>query len=758
MKTVSRPSVSLCTRLNPTLANQRAYWTAIWLVSLACGSVATAQTNTPTATTNAPVSATSTNVTKLQETTVVGQLDVARNQIMPDLGATVHTVSKDQIQAEAQGENASFNQLILRTPGVAEDSLGQLHIRGEHANLQYRINDVLLPEGITGFGPELSPRFADSVSLITGALPAQYGFRTAGIVDIHTKSGVFEPGGEAGMYGGSYDTLNPSFEYGGSQGKAIYYMDGSYSHNGIGIENPTDSSVPIHDTTDQYKAFGYWSYLLDDTSRISLMTSASYSDFEVPNTPGQGQGGGTDNANAPFVWPVPGVPNGSFNSVDLNERQNEQNYYAVVAYQKSAGDFNMQIAGFGRDSSVHFMPDQLGDLYFNGVASDVKRSLYSGGLQLDASYAVGEAHTIRGGLSYLGEQTVANSSTTVFPLDANGDPTLGTRTIDDRTAVNGSFYGFYLQDEWKMADWFTLNYGARFDLFSSYISENQLSPRINAIITPTDSTTLHLGYARYFTPPPLEVVQNGTVTQFDGTSNASATDRNDPVKSERSHYFDAGVTQKILPVPGLQVGVDGYYKIAKNQLDDGLFGQTLILSPFNYDRGTVEGVEATGSYTKGGFTSYANFAVSKAQGDNINSAQFLFDPAVVAYSQHSSIYLDHDQTLTGSFGASYLWKQERGSTLFYSDLLFGSGLREDSVDSAGNLTVPNGSRVPAYYSLNLGVQHTFKINNKDRIKARFDIVNVTDDIFQLRNGTGVGVNAAQYGERRGFFGGVSFIF
>src|SRR5262249_18497385 len=155
-----------------------------------------------------------------------------------------------------------------------------------HANLQYRINDVLLPEGITGFGPELSPRFADSVSLITGALPAQYGFRTAGIVDIHTKSGAFEPGGEVGMYGGSYDTLNPSFEYGGSQGKVSYYLDGSYNHNGIGIENPTDSSVPIHDTTDQYKAFGYWSYLLDDTSRVSLMTSLSYSDFEVPNTPG----------------------------------------------------------------------------------------------------------------------------------------------------------------------------------------------------------------------------------------------------------------------------------------------------------------------------------------------------------------------------------------------------------------------------------------------------------------------------------------
>ena len=116
---------------------------------------------------------------------------------------------------------------------MAQDSAanGDLHVRGEHANLQYRINDVLLPEGITGFGLELDPRFVDSMQLITGSLPAAYGFRTAGVVDIHTKSGAFENGGAAEMYGGSYDTLRPSFEYGGSQGKWNYFMDGSYDHN-----------------------------------------------------------------------------------------------------------------------------------------------------------------------------------------------------------------------------------------------------------------------------------------------------------------------------------------------------------------------------------------------------------------------------------------------------------------------------------------------------------------------------------------------
>jgi hypothetical protein len=141
---------------------------------------------------------------------------------------------------------------------VAQDSFGQLHVRGEHANLQFRINDVLLPEGITGFGQELSTRFADNVSLITGALPAQFGFRTTGVIDVHTKTGADFTGGEASVQVGSFDTILPSFEYGGVTGKLTYYGVGSYLHNGIGIENPTRSSDPIHDDTDQFRNFDYF--------------------------------------------------------------------------------------------------------------------------------------------------------------------------------------------------------------------------------------------------------------------------------------------------------------------------------------------------------------------------------------------------------------------------------------------------------------------------------------------------------------------
>jgi hypothetical protein len=680
---------------------------------------------------------------------VTGQLDKARDDIVPSLGATTFVITSSQIEFLPLGDNASFNQVILQAPGVAQDSAvnGDLHVRGEHANLQYRINDVLLPEGITGFGLELDPRFVDSMQLITGSLPAQYGFRTAGVVDIHTKGGAFADAGEAEVFGGSFDTMRGGFEEGGSAGKSTYFVDGSFEHNDLGIENPTASATPIHDATDQYKLFGFVSHVLNDTSRISFMGSASDSSFQVPDTSGLPPGTSPDG--------TPWLP-GTFDSARLDERQNEQNYFGVAAYQKSAGDLNLQIAGYGRLSSVHFIPDPIGDLFFNGVASDVARKIYSGGLQADASDLVHEDHTVRTGIMLLEERLNTDTTTTVFPVDDAGNPTGPSYPIAENSAQHALFVGLYLQDEWKLATKLTLNYGGRFDVYSSsFDKEDQISPRVNLIYRASTDTTLHGGYSRYFTPPPLENVSATTIAQFAGTSNASAVTQDDPVKAERADYFDAGISQQL--APGFQVGVDGYYKTARNQLDDGLFGQSLILSAFNYRNGRIDGIEFTSSYTKGGFSAYGNLAKSRALGRNWDSAQFLFDPVQLAYLQNHWIHLDHDQDLSASAGMNYTWKEARGSTRVYLDAVYGSGLRTDATDSLGNV-IPNGGHVPGYYTLNVGAEQDFRLKARRLLKLRLDVINLLDRSYELRDGSGVGVNAAQFGMRRGLFGSVGLTF
>src|SRR5256714_10905670 len=361
--------------------------------------------------TPAPSPSASPKMAQAEQVSVTSQeLDVSREAIVPNLGATRYTIGPDRLDSQAQGENAPFNQTILRFPGVAQDSFGQLHVRGEHANLQYRIDDVLLPESIPGFGPELATRFADNISLMTGALPAQFGFRATGVIDIHTKHSTAFLNTEASIYVGSFDTFMESLERGGVSGKLSYYVTQSYLHDGIGIENPTRSSSPIHDDTDQFKEFVYLSYIVDDTSRFTLLAGDNHNDFQIPNNPGE-----TPKFNDK------GRTN--FNSAKPDENQYEDKAYENLTYQKNAGDFNFQASAFNRYSSILFRPDNVGDLIFNGVASRVDRDILSNGAEFDSSYKLNDEHTLRGGFIFTEQHATVDTVTTVFPVDANGNQT-----------------------------------------------------------------------------------------------------------------------------------------------------------------------------------------------------------------------------------------------------------------------------------------------------------------------------------------------
>ena len=738
---------------------------AFMIVSISIDQVAaqTAGNNVPdgnaTSTTTRPASsgtssdssggtASSTQPVQMQEVTVVGQLDQARQQIVPSIGATVYTIDQQDIEDLSQGENVPFSKLVLRLPGVSQDSAasGSFHVRDDHANVQYRIDDVLIPESITSFGSQFDTRFAESVTLITGALPAEYGFRQAGVLDIQTKNGAVNPGGDVDLYGGSYGTIHPSFEYGGSQGKLNYYFSGGYLQTTQGIENSTSSYNPVHDSSDQYRGFAYLSYIIDDTSRISLIAGEAYNQYQIPNNPNQTPALQTN--GTPYT--IPGVS--SFNSEDLNDNQREQNSFEVLAYQKTIDDFSFQLSLFNSYSAANYSPDPNGgDLFFNGESGSLNRSVMSNGTQFDASYVINDAHTLRGGWQLNAQGAAQTANTTVIPLDAAGNQSGAPERFDDSDYITAYSYGFYLQDEWKITKEFTLNYGGRMDFYqSSLIRQNQLSPRINATYVIDPATTIHGGYASYFTPPPLENIPQGTTTQFAGTTGEATPGLpNGPVESERTNYFDLGVIHKF--TPQYQVGLDGYYKQATNLIDDGQFGTAPILSAFNYAKGQICGVELSQNYTQGGFSAYANLAVEEGLGERVNSAQgVLFNAADYNYINDHYIYLDHSQTFTGSAGLTY--KITQTETTPYVEMICGSGLRADTDN------IPNGASVPAYDTINMGFSQGFKWAGVPNLTARLDVLNVADQIYQIRSGSGVGVFAPQYGQRRSVFAGVTYSF
>jgi outer membrane cobalamin receptor len=196
---------------------------------------------------------------------------------------------------------------------------------------------------------------------------------------------------------------------------------------------------------------------------------------------------------------------------------------------------------------------------------------------------------------------------------------------------------------------------------------------------------------------------------------------------------------------GWNVGLDGYYKSAHSQLDDGQFGQALILSSFNYNRGEIYGSEFTTSYDHGPFSGYLNASYQWARGTDISSAQFLFGPDELAYIRKNWVFLDHDQRFTGSAGVSYTWNDWRLAI----DGLYGNGLRQGFA---------NTQKLSPYETFNVSLQRLIRITPKTALKIRFDVVNILDKVYQLRSGSGIGVFAPQYGQRRGFYGTVAYDF
>jgi len=669
-------------------------------------------------------------------------LKSARTELSPKVGTTVYTIDKHMVETLGQGDDTPFNEVLLRLPGVAQDSKasGSIHVRDDHGNVQYRINGVQLPESISGFGQSIDTRLVDSIDFITGALPAQFGLRTSGIVDVQTKEGG-KSGGRVGVLVGGNDYVEPSAELFGHNGAFNYYLSASHLSNDLGIENPQPTRSALHDSTSQNKTFGTLSYYLDDNTRVGLMFGSYQGHFEIPNNPDQTPGfslAGVSDAAA---------GTSTVASSQLNEQQYETNRFVVASLQKSIGDFNFQVSGFHQYSELHYLPDALGDLVFNGVASNTLRSNTANGVQFDAGYKINDSHTVRTGLAYTRQTSRSDNSVGVFATDIDGNQLTNTpETVVDNTSKVGRLASVYVQDEWHISAPLTLNYGLRFDKVSAYVDEQQVSPRLNLAYKVDAATALHAGYSRYFTPPPQELAAQSSINLYANTTNAPQVATSDNVKSERTHYFDAGLGHNF--GDHWTTTADIYYKRIANLLDEGQFGQALILSPFNYEKGYAKGIELAATYNDTHWGGFLNLTTQKAQGENIVSGQALFAPAELAYIANHYTFVDHNQTYTVSGGVHYHF----GDTQVSSDFLYGSGLRNTPEGAA-----PNSGTLNNYTTVNLSLTHTWK-TQFGKVDGRLALMNLFDKSYLLRDGSGVGVGAPQYGPRRTMFAGLSTSF
>ena len=645
------------------------------------------------------------------------RLDAARENINPALGASSYALNNDTVESRPSGETVTIGQILLQAPGVAQDASGQLRLRQSQGTLQYRINNVILPDGLTDPGDTLSARLASKVELVTGALPAQYGLQAGGVVNITTKDGIYLAGGQAEMYGGSHRTLQPAFEYGGSTGSLNYFATGQYQRDDVGIASTDGSSDPRHDRTSQGEGMVYLDRIIGSKDRVSVILSASDERFQIPD------------------------PRGYALATPLAATRRDANRFGVISLLHTTDKFTMQVSGFVRSSVAVLDSSDAGDVALFGYGRKSRETADSLGFQIEGSYEPVEAHTLRGGVVVSSTLTKGEATTQAYLIDLSMPETAAPLLLFPASErIRRGIDSLFTQDEWRVAETLTLNLGGRIDHVTDE-DQTAFSSRASVVWHPAPDTNVHIGYARYFLPAPIAGV-DASPAQLAATSARLAGTSSNAVRPEIDDYYDVGAQQKF---ENLTLGLDAYWRKATNLLDAVQLAGSYQTVDFNYAYGRIRGLELTANYAAQRLSAWVNFSVGQARGREIVSNEANFSAITLAYISLHDTATSGAQNVTASGGISYRWDSFRVS----GDLLFGSGPAR-----AAATDIPDGSHLPAYAQINLSAVWRAATIKGRPLDLRVDVINLLDARYRLSDGTGLVSVPVAWGPRRGLFVGI----
>ncbi len=689
-----------------------------------------------------PVALVSSNTTAAEAVMVEGS--IKRNRIDGSSPTSSREVDQQMIEDLPQGDDVKLPKLIATTtPGVVQGPFGQTFIRGNHANIQYQIDGVQLPDSPSStFGQAFSPRNIDHMEVITGGIPAEYGERLAGVVNIITKTGGEVPGGTAEVGYGAYHTLSPQANYSGSNsaGDFHYYVSGAFTKTDRGIDTPQPKSLTditqggkeaIHDDSNANDQFLKLDWQASTLDRLTFVAYSSYSLYQIPNMPSSF---GPDDSI--FIQPDQfGNDPLHFVPYNTNDTQAENNAYAQMVWKHSLDSKSFfQIAPYYKFSKLNVGNDLSNDLFAATYAPNpsdsssfaMNRVTNNFGIKGDYSNRLSDAHLLKAGFQIQNSSTTGN--TNVWFQQA-GTPAFTESS--DNSPQSGDFESLYVQDEFKISKKLTLNAGVRVDgtqfLFAdSSTQDSWVQPRIGLSYLVTETTKIHAFYGLLFQPAPIEdlrasfrLVDGATIQPYD-------------IKAEKDNYFEVGVSQQF----GDQIiNLNTYYKSAKNMLDDSQLLNTSIAQPYNFAVGYAYGVELSveGKIVPG-LTDYFNYSYEIAKGKGISGGIFALAPGDISTGYQ---YLDHVQIQTANAGLTY--RRDRWSLTGQG--FYGSGLR----------TGPGNSlSLPGHFTTDASATYDFSGDSwLSKTKLSVDLLNITDNVYPITIANGF--NGSHYAAGRELF-------
>lgn len=656
-----------------------------------------------------------------------------------------YSISRKEIEELPLGNNNTVAQVLQTVPSVVYGALGQTHIRQDHANQQFRIDGVPIPEGVSStFTDIISPRMWERADMILGGMEAQYGNKTAILVDITSKSGTRPPFGSLQMRGGSNQTVNPSFEYGGTVGEKFrYYALNSYTSTNRGIEPPTLGHSVFHDQSERNQTYLRGDYQHDNHNSVSWVFLNAVAKYQIPTTPGLGV---NDDVLPLLQAQNPGFSPAPSQAVDQNQKENSQYTHLVWRHDVNADNY-FQLAGFLRNSYANFTTDPFNTLAYapESQTANQKRKAYSLGTRLDYTWTPNTEHLVKFGFQF--QYTNAQNQFQLFDFAVDSGTGLPTGPVISQSAANTNIQKreeFWIQDQWTLDDW-TFNVGVRYDQIQSFYDEGQVSPRIGVTYSPNRSNVFHAYYSRLFTPPNVEQVAF-TKVNLQGTTAQPDNPTGFKPRSERAHYFEVGSYHALNHWATLELAA--YYKRNHFQSDAGQFGTTPMLNFYAFQWGYQMGIDgALKLQITDDFSARGNVAWGRCKGNGLQSGQYLLDTKEITdINGAGGVFCDHSQTMTSSAVATYRFRER---TTVSGQMLYGSGLRTAANDEA----LTNSSHFQSWTTYNASITHVFDLPwDRQKLLVGFDVINLLDQAYFYNKGEGsIGLGIAHAGLPRSYF-------
>ena len=649
-------------------------------------------------------------------------------------------LDQQDIQELPEGATTSLPRLLYTTiPGMVEGSFNQVFTRGNHANLQYQIDGIQLPDSVAGsLGEAFTPLNIDHMDVITGGLQPEFGTRLAGVVNIVTKAGSTEPGGLFGIDYGSYNQTSPFLTYGGSDasGSFHYFFSGGgfYTERGLDTPEPADVTADqngggesaVHDQSYGDNEFTKLDWVLDNDNKLYFMAFNEQKFFQIPDYPA------TFTPGLPYFNPAYTDPLGNgpfaYTPSNTNDTQFESNQYTELSWKHSLSDNSfLQISPYWKRSNVTFDNDPANDLAAASlvplsagqtlVADSFSQDRTSNnvGLQADYTLHADSANLIKAGFQGLWTQSSGPVSVIDVTAVGGSSPVTNSSGLPSSYVDNGYQEGFYLQDDMDVNPWLVLSGGLRLDLYQFVdaqdgVNDNYdlLQPRIGASFLLSKDTKFHVFYGKQFMPAPAEDLRatfvnlGGTIAPYD-------------IKPEIDDYFETGVAQQMSQQ---LVSVNTYLKLATNMLDDTQLLNTAISQPYNFAQGYAYGVEfSVNGKINDQWSDYLSYSYEIAEGEGISGGIFAFAPGTTPPDQYQ--FLDHCQIHTANAGLTY----DPGDIWVTGEGLFGGGLS----------TGPNNEeRLPAHATMDATLGYAFQKNSGfDGTKVSLDVLNIFDDPYVI---------------------------